>query len=85
MNKSNLLTKLRETKGQAELGSIVVTIAVVAIMAIIGITIFNQANRSALGSVNAGQPLLDLAPLVIAAIVVIGGVASLLFLFRKGM
>lgn len=76
---------LHNTKGQAELGGIVVTIVVVALMGIVGISIFNQANKAALSPINAGQPLLDLAPLVVAAIVVIGGVASLLIVFRRGM
>jgi hypothetical protein len=58
-------------------------------MGVVGIAIFNQTNRAVFGptgSVNTGMfPLLDLTPLIIAAIVVIGGIASLFFILQRGM
>jgi len=81
MDAESFKSLLRNTKGQAGLGAVVITVVVVAVIAVVGIAIFNQVNKTQ----TINQPLMDLVPLVIAATVVIGGVASLLFIFRRGM
>jgi len=78
---SGLKDLLRNSKGQAELGVIVVSVVVVAVIGIIGVTIFQAVNRAQ----PTNTPLMDLVPLTISAVVVIGGIASLLYLFHGGM
>ena len=78
---TSLKEMLKSTKGQAGLGAVVITVVVTGVIAIVGIAIFNQVNRTQ----TINQPLMDLVPLVTASVVVIGGIASLLFIFRRGM
>ena len=102
MNSSQELKgMLRDAKGQANLPALVITVAVVGVMGIVGIAIFNQANRTALAPMNlsatggscagttcvtnSDQGLLNMLPMVVAAIIVIGGIASVLYLTSRGM
>lgn len=66
-------------KGQAGLGGVVIAGVVTAIIGLIGVVIFNQVNKTQ----TVNQPLFDLVPLIIAAVVIIGLVGGMLYIFRR--
>ena len=75
-----LKAKLRMGQsGQAGLGTLVITGVVVAITGLIGVVVFNQVNKTQ----TVNQPLFDLVPLIVAAMVIIGLIGGILFVFRR--
>lgn len=67
-----------DSRGQSNLAGLTIGIAVAAVAAIIGTSVFLTVNTSQ----NVRVPLLDLTPTIIAAVLIIGALAGALVLTR---
>jgi high-affinity Fe2+/Pb2+ permease len=71
-----------DKKGQANIASIVVGVAVAAVAAVIGISIFNTVNATLVNRQEGWANLFNLMPTIIAAILIIGAISVVLVVVR---
>jgi heme/copper-type cytochrome/quinol oxidase subunit 4 len=65
-----------DSKGQANIAAIVIGVAVAAVAALIGVSVFLTVNTSQ----NVKVPLLDLTPTIVAAVLIIAALGAILAL-----